>query len=268
MIANIIKIIAKSPLYPFWLGYYKMNKANCLILNNIHGDVLEVGAGDGARKQEFMTRYKNIKTYTATDFSTWDGEFCKINERVTKYGKLAKAVFGFQKRIELDKVCSATELPFSDESFDYHLSFEALEHIDRPEKYFNEAARVLRLGGYIILSVPFLYRMHGGEPNHEMDYFRYANGFFYRVAKQNNLKITGIYCNAGFGTTCATLVNSWVIRRIMESNIATKIILFIFSPVIFFIANLFGFLADIYPDKRFATRWHIVLQKQYLAYNR
>lgn len=261
MIFSMFNLIVKLPFYPFWLGNYKMKKANNIILKNINGDILEVGGGDGARKDEFLRRYKKIKTYIVSDFSSWDGEFEKINHLIDKYGKLAQIIFGYKKRIKIDKVCNATDLPFSSKIFDYHLSFEVLEHIDEPEKYFSEAARVLRSGGYIIFSVPFLYRMHGGEPNHSMDYFRYTNGFFCKIAKQNVLKVIDIYNNTGFGTTLATLTNSWVIRRIIESNILVKTILFILSPIIFSLTNIIGLLIDIYPDKRFATRWHVVLQK-------
>jgi SAM-dependent methyltransferase len=163
--------------------------------------------------------------------------------------------------VPVDKVCSATALPFEDAVFDYHLSFEVLEHINDPEKYFSEASRVLRPGGHAIFSVPFLYRMHGGEPSYKFDYFRYLNGFFYERAGKNNLEVVQIFSNTGYGITMASLTNQWVIRRIVESNILTRVLFFIFSPFIFIFTNVTGFVIDIFPDSRFATRFHVVLKK-------
>lgn len=262
MISFFVKLFKNSPVYPHWLGYYKMQKANDIILKNIHGDVIEVGAGDGARKQEFLKKYKNIKNYTATDYSTWDSEFEEMNNKVSKFKGIAGVFLGYKPRIQLDKVCSATQLPFENNSFDYHLSFEVLEHINEPLRYFSEASRVLSSGGVLVLSVPFLYRMHGGEPDHQLDFFRYVNGFFYMAAEKNNLRVAKIYSNTGLGTTLASLTNQWIIRRIFESNIVVKAIFFLLSPVVFFLSNIIGAIIDLIPDRRFATRFHVIMQKK------
>lgn len=262
MIKYLVKFLVNSPIYPHWLEYLKMRKGNEFILQNIKGDILEVGAGDGSLKKELISKNKDIARYIATDYSNWDGEFDEMNKKVKKYNSLGSIFFGYCKREPLDKVCSATELPFEKESFNHHLSFEVLEHINDPEKYFSEVSRILKPNGTAIMSVPFLYRMHGGEPEHKLDFFRYLNGFFYERAKKNDLEVMKIYNNTGFGTTLASLTNQWVIRRIIESNIIAKIIFFIFSPFIFLFTNITGFIIDIFPDKRFATRFHIILEKK------
>jgi len=240
-----------------------MEEGNNYILNRakIHGKVLEVGAGDGSRKSKLLSAYSKINDYIATDYSTWDEEFESVNNLVGKFPRIGEIIFGYKKRIALDNICSATKLPFPKESFDFHLSFEVLEHIDDPIKYYSEAFRVLKKGGYSIISVPFLFRMHGGEPDHKMDFHRYLNGFFYNIAKQNNVGVVEIYSNTGAGTTIACIVNQWLIRRISESNLFIKSVLFLISPCIFFIMNLLGYLVDIRPDKRFANRFHVAIKK-------
>lgn len=55
-------------------------------------------------------------------------------------------------------------------SFDTILLTEVLEHIARPEDLWAEIARLLRPGGKLILTVPFLYWIH--EAPH--DHFRYT----------------------------------------------------------------------------------------------
>lgn len=256
MISYLLKIIVNSPIYPHWLEHRKMRQGDDVMLKGIKGSVLEVGAGDGTKKAKILLKYPKIKSYLATDYSSWDEEFARFSSISNKYRRLGEIFMGRQTRIKLDGVCSATELPYGSGQFDVHLSFEVLEHLDDPFAYFSEAARVVKPGGKIILSVPFLYR------EHKMDFFRYTTEFFSLVAKKNNLKVTQIYCNTGIGTTVTTLANQWLIRRTLESSYILRPILLLVSPVYFIINNTLGWLVDIKPDKRFTTRYHLVFQKR------
>lgn len=262
MIKFIIRQFTNLPFYPHWLEFYKREQGNSYTLKKLMGKVIEVGVGDGSRKYELVNKYKAIKEYISTDDVCWDEEFEKIDIRAKKFWGLSAEFFKLKQRIPLDKKCSALNLPYKDNTFDYHLSFEVLEHIDDPYKFFGEASRVLKRRGCIVLTVPFLYRMHGGEPNHYLDYFRYAYGFFNKVAKINNFKIVEIYSNTGFGTTFASLTNQWLIQCVSKSNIFIKVCLLLCCPIVFFLTNIFGCLIDIKPDKHFATRFHVIMQKQ------
>ncbi len=261
MFKKIINLVVNLPLHPYWLEWKKSREANERILKNLKGKVIEVGAGDGSKKAELLTRYKKIKEYVSTDFSSWDKEFEKINNKIKKLG-IFSAIWAFKKRAKLDKICRAEKLPYKNNTFDFHLSFEVLEHIGEPYEYFKEASRVIQKGGKIIVIVPFLYRVHGGEPEYKLDFFRYSNGFFYRVAKKNRLKLVKIYSNTGFGTTFASLTNQWFIQNITQSSLLVKIFLILLSPILFTSTNIIGYLIDINPDKRFATRFYIVLEKK------
>lgn len=51
-------------------------------------------------------------------------------------------------------------LPFRDGSFRTCILFNVLEHLWRPEAAVAETARVLEIGGSLLVAVPFLYRVH------------------------------------------------------------------------------------------------------------
>lgn len=256
MLHALTRLLVASPFYPHWLELKKTRQGNEIILQRIKGDVLEVGAGDGSQKSTILANHPKIKSYLATDFSSWDEEFTRIGEEVNRFGKIAEIFMGRVERHRLDQVCSATDLPFKKNKFDWHISFEVLEHIDEPYKYFSEAARVVKPKGCIAFSVPFLYR------EHKMDYHRYTGEMFDHVAKINNLRLTNRYSNTGYGTTMAVLTNQWLIRRIVEGPILLRPFLFIVSPIVFLSTNITGLLIDTKPDTRFSVRYHILFTKR------
>jgi SAM-dependent methyltransferase len=59
-----------------------------------------------------------------------------------------------------DIVADAHDLPFKINSADCLLCCEVLEHVKKPELCATEMMRVLKPGGTLILSVPFLYPLH------------------------------------------------------------------------------------------------------------
>ena len=61
--------------------------------------------------------------------------------------------------------------PVADISFDVILCNQVLEHIFEPEQFLAEIQRVLRPGGYLILTVPFFWPEHE-QPN---DCLRYTS---------------------------------------------------------------------------------------------
>lgn len=63
-----------------------------------------------------------------------------------------------------------SSLPLQDSTVDTVLSTQVLEHVPSPERYLQEAFRVLRSGGVLILTCPASYMLHE-EPH---DYSRFT----------------------------------------------------------------------------------------------
>ena len=59
-----------------------------------------------------------------------------------------------------DYLCSADAIPVACETFDMVLMTEVLEHLEKPMEALAEAHRILKRGGRIVITMPFLYGVH------------------------------------------------------------------------------------------------------------
>jgi len=85
-----------------------------------------------------------------------------------------------------DIVMDACDLKFSDGTFDAVLMFEVLEHVPTPHLAAAEIHRVLKPGGYLYLSTPFVFGIHDAPH----DYFRYTKfGLQFLFKEFDDLKI-------------------------------------------------------------------------------
>lgn len=61
----------------------------------------------------------------------------------------------------LDAVADAHRLPFQDASFDNIVLFDVLHHLAEPKAFLDEAVRVLRLGGRVVMVEPHITPVSG-----------------------------------------------------------------------------------------------------------
>jgi SAM-dependent methyltransferase len=79
----------------------------------------------------------------------------------------------FVDKERVDVVADGHYLPFRQSSFDCIMVIEVLEHLEHPEKFVDEAYRVLNSTGSIFLTIPFMFHEHG-DPSDFWRPTRYA----------------------------------------------------------------------------------------------
>jgi len=103
-------------------------------------------------------------------------------------------------------VADNAELPFRSDIFDLVIASETLEHTLRYEEAVGELVRVTRPGGYVFVSVPFMYPIHGVP----LDFQRFTE-----------LKLTRLFdgCEIVEFAVSNTVFSSWLLM--FEYGIAT-----------------------------------------------
>lgn len=102
----------------------------------------------------------------------------------------------------------AERLPFADGTFDAVICAELLEHVFDPRQVVREIRRVLRPGGRVLITVPFLVPIHG-DPG---DFGRYTDAFWIRVLALLGFERVSIETQGFFWTVVLDALRSWLIE--------------------------------------------------------
>lgn len=132
--------------------------------------------------------------------------------------------------------------PVSNAYFDTVLCTQVLEHAEDQNLLLSEIRRVLKPGGLLVLSVPFIYNEHGMP----WDYRRFTIGGLAKVLSVDYDVIhTGRSCKAG--TALMTLYLNWVDESISVCRWLRilKPLLLPFWILFSFLMNMIGLVVDL-----------------------
>jgi len=121
------------------LYYLRRRQVVFLLAASVNGIILDIGCKDARFCSELLQRGGGC--YVGIDIDKQALDLDKIAHR----DEAAHFLLG-----------DATRLPFPDETFDFVLITEVVEHIENEQQVISEVARVLKKGGNCILSVPTL----------------------------------------------------------------------------------------------------------------
>lgn len=112
-------------------------------------------------------------------------------------------------RNQPDIVWIEGKIPLADESVDSALCTEVLEHIPDPDRFLTEVARVLKPGGTLVFTVPFLW------PLHEVPYdnYRYTPFSLQRHLTCAGFRKIDIWATGGWDYALAQMIALWMRRR-------------------------------------------------------
>ncbi len=170
--------------YQTYLVRYYILKAVKDALPCFSGRLLDVGAGSSPYKELIMATGK-----------------------ITQYIKLDFAKSDYHKGHDLDLTWDGKTIPLEPRCMDTVIMTEVLEHVHRPSELLQEVRRILRPGGVLFVTVPFIWPMHElpydyhrftpislraylEEARFSVDYIRILGGWDHSLAQQLGLWLT------------------------------------------------------------------------------
>jgi 2-polyprenyl-3-methyl-5-hydroxy-6-metoxy-1,4-benzoquinol methylase len=122
-----------------------------------HGRILDAGAGELQYKK--FCKHLN---YVSQDFAQYDGLGDSVGLQTKTWDNS-----------KLDIIGDIASIPEPNEAFDAVMCIEVLEHIPHPVDALRELTRLLRPGGYLIVTAPFASMTHFAPYFYQNGYSRY-----------------------------------------------------------------------------------------------
>lgn len=167
-----------------WLVYAINDKWMDKNSHLFKGKLVDLGCGEAPYKDFFL---QFADSYTGVDWSN------------TFHNSKADVVSDLNTKVELET-----------ETADTVVSFSAMEHLCEPQAFLNEAYRILKRDGTIVLQVPWQWCVHEAP----YDYFRYSPyglKYLFEKAGFNDVKVQA---QSGFFTMLILKTNYFSSRLI------------------------------------------------------
>ena len=121
------------------------------------------------------------------------------------------------KTIRPDITWDGLGIPMPDASVDCAMATEVLEHCPDPLAVLKEIGRVMRPGGHLVLTVPFLWPLHDAP----YDEHRYTPFALERLLRGAGFIDAEVRASGGWDASLGQMIGLWVMRRPMPPFIRT-----------------------------------------------
>lgn len=166
---------------PFYFARAGLGRAIRQFAPILKGQLLDVGCGTKPYKGMF-----NVDAYIGLDIDT---EASRI-------------------RGDAEYLYDGTSFPFADFSFDSLLCNQVLEHVFNPDEFLHEINRVLKPGGKLLLTVPFVWDEH----EQPYDYARYSSFGLRALLEKHGFTILQHQKLGADATTLFQLANAYLFK--------------------------------------------------------
>lgn len=186
---------------PFWLCRRALALALADLAPRLTGSVLDFGSGS----QPYRPLLKKCSNYVSLEYDT----------PMNRERKVANIFYDGQT------------IPVEACSYDGILSTQTLEHVPNPDIIVAEWARVLKDGGMLLITMPFMW------PEHEMpyDYQRYSSGGLRLLLEKSGFEIVEQHRLLNDCRAPAQLFLAWIFDAILV-KCRPKVLRFALVPVL------------------------------------
>jgi SAM-dependent methyltransferase len=208
--------IAGFFINPFYFGRKSIYNKIKGYANQVQGKTLDIGCGD----KPYQNLFKQVTSYIGMDI-----EISGHNNTMKK----------------ADIYYDGLNFPFDEKCFDSAICFEVLEHVFNPIQFINEIKRVLKDGGLLLITIPFVWDEH----EKPYDFARYTSYGLKHLFESQGFEIIEHSKYLNDFRLIFLLINNYIykiFKKILPSTFAWIFILIFSIP-----SNIMGLISLIIP---------------------
>ena len=193
---------------PFYHARLGLRKAMSRFSSELKGRLLDVGCGSKPYQELFA-----VDDYFGLD----------IDSEASRNRKIA------------DYFYDGKIFPFNENEFDSVLCNQVLEHIFNPDEFLSEIKRVLKPGGRLLLTVPFVWDEHE-QPR---DYARYSSFGLKALLDKNGFNVIEYKKIGADASIIFQLINAYLYKIIVKWPLPIRVVITMSLMALF---NLLGIM--------------------------
>jgi len=122
---------------------------------------------------------------------------------------------------KVDKFYDGKKIPFEDEFFENVFSSQVFEHVFNIDELFEEINRVLKSGGKLGFTCPFVWDEH----EQPYDFWRYSSFGVERLLIAHGFKLVKLTKSTGYFEAVMQMLSAYIAQHVLPKNAYLKILL-------------------------------------------
>lgn len=182
---------------PYWLDLRHLQRSVAALAPHARGVMLDVGVGERPYGDVFAP---HVRRYLGLEYPPV--VFGNLNPDLWNYIHVVHGI--------IDVFGDGQQLPVASASVDTVLSLEVLEHLPAPQRCVAEMARVLKPGGRLLLTVPFL------QPLHQLphDFRRYTPRGLRELLDAHGFEVELLQARGNVASATGAVLSQWLLRTL------------------------------------------------------